>query len=98
MSLGARKITLRPCKIVGLMRKLDRLSRRYKAEKKSEGTNLESTKADFNNSLLEIKERLKGFGRCKKLNQPKILQPKIRKRNRFIPNKKKNRLKNPKIV
>jgi len=80
MSMGARKITLRPCKIVGLMRILDRLSRKYKM---SDGNDLILTKSDFDKSLSEIKERLKGIVK-NKTNHPKILNPQKIQRKRLF--------------
>lgn len=92
MSFGARKINLRPCKIVGLMRKLDRLSRKYKREKGIEGSDLQEIKQNFNKNLQEIKQRLQGF------KENKANRPKIRRKNKFVSHKNRNRLKNPKII
>ena len=61
MSIGAKKITLRPCKIVGLMRKLDRLSRKFKNNMNCKDCDTESIRQDFNRNLGEVKTRLNGF-------------------------------------
>jgi len=63
MSSGAKKVTLRPCRIVGLMRKLDRLSRTFKRKNKSFGPKeLMEIEKEFFSNLNRIKERLSSKG------------------------------------
>jgi len=71
MSMGSKKVMIRPCRIVGLMRKLDRLSRRYKKEMCSEESDLSEISNSFKNNLGEIKSRLTGM-------RAKIKKKKIR--------------------
>lgn len=58
MYSGAKKVLIRPCKIVGLMRKLDRLSRRLKRQGLEE-EEIKEIKKSFHGHLCEIKNRLK---------------------------------------
>jgi hypothetical protein len=58
MSMSSKKINIRPCRLVGLMRRLDRLSRRYNKEKKSGNSSLWKIKEEFKKTVSEIKERL----------------------------------------
>lgn len=56
MGFGARKITLRPCRLVGLVRHLEKLARRFKnSEDPDEKTEI---KKEFNKILVEVKDRL----------------------------------------
>lgn len=82
MSMGAKKITIRPCRIVGLMRKLDRLSRKYKREMGNEGDGLVLIRQDFDGNIGEIKTRLKGLK--SKIRHPRMM-PKIKKRKIIQP-------------
>jgi hypothetical protein len=59
MVSSAQKIMIRPCKIIGLIRKLDRLSRQYKREKKNESLEVSPIKEEFCNSLGQIKLKIK---------------------------------------
>jgi len=58
MSSGSQKITIRPCKVVGLIKKLDRLSRKYKQEKKNNDIDDNPPRSEFQDHINLIKERL----------------------------------------
>jgi len=59
MVSSAQKIMIRPCKIIGLIRKLDRLSRQYKREKKNESLDVSPIKKEFCDNLGQIKLKIK---------------------------------------
>lgn len=55
MSHSSQKIMLRPCKIIGLIKNLDRLSRQYKKDKDNKILDLNPTIKEFNENLNKIK-------------------------------------------
>jgi len=57
MSMGSQKIMIRPCRIVGLIKKLDRLSRKYKKNRKNNMIDDNPSREEFQQHLNSIKER-----------------------------------------
>ena len=58
MSSGSQKIMIRPCKVVGLIKKLDRLSRQFKLNKKNNDIDDNPARSEFQQHIDLIKERL----------------------------------------
>lgn len=76
MSLGSKKITIRPFRIVGLIRKLGRLSRKYEKilETDPKSKELKDIKSDFFSIIERIRDKL-----CQMDNE--IVTKKVDKKN-----------------